>query len=289
MCDNIVVETDVSRGLYHFSIVGLPDKAVEESKDRICAAIKNSGFDSPKTKNHKITSSLAPAHLKKEGSSFDVPIALSYLHAIGTIKGNLETVVALGELSLSGDIKAVKGILTIVRHACESGFKEIFIPSANEEEVSLLSNHYSNTRIYAPLSLTELVLHLQCKKKLPALQEKTRVPKKSQSHIKTEEDKSVVFEDIVGQETAKRAALIAIAGRHNMLLCGPPGTGKTSIMLRSLGQYIIQNSNDQILFLAYTNRAVDEICEALQMVSLDFLRIGSRHTAHKKFWKSRRF
>ncbi|KKT85573.1 MAG: ComM competence protein M, partial [Parcubacteria group bacterium GW2011_GWD1_44_9] len=126
----ISVETDISRGtLFAFAIVGLPDKAVEEARDRVSAAIKNSGFKSPKAHNHKIVVSLAPADQKKEGPAFDVAIALSYLVANKDIVFDHEGKLFLGELSLDGKVRPVHGILPIARFAKQEGFKELYVPT----------------------------------------------------------------------------------------------------------------------------------------------------------------
>ena len=124
----ISVEADLSKGLNAFSVVGLPDKAVEEARDRMSAALKNSGFTSPKQTNQKTVIALAPADLKKEGPLFDVAIALSYLLARKDIEFNPEGKLFLGELSLDGMLRPVSGVLPIVRQAKEEGFKEIFVP-----------------------------------------------------------------------------------------------------------------------------------------------------------------
>ena len=118
----ISVETDVTNGLYSFTIVGLPDKSVEESRERVHAALKNSGFDSPKSRNHKLTVSLAPAEIKKEGPVFDVPIAISYLIAVGDIIGNFSDTIFVGELSLGGDLQPLRGALALATTAKKNGF-----------------------------------------------------------------------------------------------------------------------------------------------------------------------
>src|SRR3972149_10982641 len=127
----VTVEVDTFRGLNAFSIVGLPDKAVDEARDRVGSAIKNSGFTSPKSVNQKTIVSLAPAEIKKEGSFFDLAIALGYLLCIGEIKFNPEDKIFLGELSLSGELKAVRGILPLVLMAKDGGFEEIYLPEEN--------------------------------------------------------------------------------------------------------------------------------------------------------------
>ena len=124
----IEIESDLSRGLFSFAIVGLPDKAVAEAKDRVSAAIKNSGLESPKSRNKKVVISLAPADIKKEGPSFDLPIALSYLLSSGEMNFDPKNKMFLGELALNGDIKKIKGVLPAAILAKKKGFTEIFVP-----------------------------------------------------------------------------------------------------------------------------------------------------------------
>lgn len=213
----ISVETDISRGLNAFAIVGLPDKAVEEARDRVSAAIKNSGFESPKAKNHKIVISLAPADQKKEGPSHDVAIALSYLAANNDITFDHEHKLFLGELSLDGKVRPVRGILPIARFAKENGFKELYVPNENVREAAIIDG----IDIFGISNLTELIEHLSGTNKL----------KKSEltvvDNIKLTSD--IDFSDIRGQERAKRGLLIAAAGGHNSAMYGPPGTGKTML------------------------------------------------------------
>ncbi|MDP2651330.1 MAG: YifB family Mg chelatase-like AAA ATPase [bacterium] len=213
----ISVETDVSRGLYAFSIVGLPDKAVEEARDRVSAAIKNSGLTSPKTKNHKVVISLAPADLRKEGPSFDVAIALSYLLATEEIEFDPEGKLFLGELSLDGKIRPIRGILPIARFAKEAGFKELYVPEENAEEAALIDG----IAVYGVSSLDKLIKHLTGGGKVV----KTPTTKLSRRDIHNKVD----FCDVRGQERAKRGLLIAAAGGHNVAMYGPPGTGKTML------------------------------------------------------------
>src|SRR3989344_1639476 len=132
----IDIEVDLSKGLHAFSIVGLGDKSVAESKDRVGAAIKNSGWKSPKNKNQKVVVSLAPADIKKEGPIFDLPIALAYLIATGDIRAETEKRVFVGELSLDGELRPIKGALPITQKAKSAGFSEIFLPLQNAPEAS---------------------------------------------------------------------------------------------------------------------------------------------------------
>jgi magnesium chelatase family protein len=134
----VTVEVDISRGLYLFQIVGLPDKAVEESRERVISALRNSLDINPKSQNEKVIVSLSPAELKKEGAYFDVAIALGYLSSAGFIKGETTGKIFIGELSLNGDVQPVRGLLSIAQWAREAGFTEIFIPKGNEIEATFI-------------------------------------------------------------------------------------------------------------------------------------------------------
>lgn len=230
----IDVETDISNGLHNFSIVGLPDKAVEEARDRVSAAIKNSGFPAPKSQNKKIVISLAPADIKKEGVYFDVAIALGYLTSMGDITVSLENKVCVGELSLDGSIRKVKGILPIVKKAKEAGIAEIFVPFDNRTEASYIDG----ITIYAPKTLKELVEHLEHKRPLP------HVPHTHLKDVPSETNGGLSH--IKGQEVAKRALMIAAAGKHNIAFFGPPGTGKT-LLARGLAHIMPPLSFDEAL------------------------------------------
>lgn len=213
----ISVETDISRGLNSFNIVGLADKAVEEARDRVSAAIKNSGFDSPKSKNHKIVISLAPADQRKEGTAYDIAIALSYLAANKDITFDPENKLFLGELSLDGKTRPVRGVLPIARFAKENNFKELYVPMENVSEAAIIDG----VDIFGISSLTNLIEHLSGIKKIKKADLTKISSVKSFSHID--------FSDIRGQERAKRGLLIAAAGGHNCAMYGPPGTGKTML------------------------------------------------------------
>jgi len=237
----VTIEIDISRGLFSFSLVGLPDKAVEESRDRVSAAIQNSGFKSHKQKNEKVVIALAPAELKKTGPIFDLGIALGYLLSSGDVEFDSENKLFLGELSLDGYLRPVRGILLLVRYAKELGFKEIFVPPANAREAALIKG----VSIFSPLTLNDAVAHLDPKgtyarvaqhsvkksnkhlfERLTTLLPHNPTPLENKKSSATHSTRSSL-KDIRGQEGAKRGLEIAAAGGHNILLFGPPGTGKT--------------------------------------------------------------
>lgn len=205
----VSIETDLSRGLHAFTLVGLPDKSVEESRDRVSAAIKHSGFDSPKSRNQKIVISLAPADLKKEGPMFDLPIALSYLLAADDIRFDPEPYLFIGELSLDGQLRGVRGILPLVAEAKKQGKRAIFVPKENEEEAALVPG----IEVYGASSLEEVIAHVNTKpagaqagkKKERPLGKIIVTPQtKLEPHYG---ETKFAFEDIRGQESAKRAAI----------------------------------------------------------------------------------
>lgn len=214
------IEIDLSRGLHSFAIVGLPDKGVEESRDRVSSAIKHSGFTSPKSKNQKVVISLAPADLKKEGPVFDLGIAIAYLMANGDLSADVSKSLFLGELSLDGKIRRITGVLSAVKEAKSKGFTEVFLPKENAEEGALIDG----ISIYGAETLTEVIHHIMTdsNRKL-SLQPRTQLPKK------IETGDAVDLNDIRGQEHVKRGLEIAAAGGHNIALYGPPGTGKTML------------------------------------------------------------
>ena len=221
----VSVEVDISRGLNNFAIVGLGDRAVAEARDRVGSALKNAGFESPKSKNQKTVVSLSPADLKKEGSHFDISIALGFLIAEGLETENLDKTLFVGELGLDGTVRPVRGILPIVIAAEREGFKTIFVPKENAQEASLVEG----VDIFPMRNLKELIEHIQkptdtnADKNTIALYQRII---KNEIHVPVIEND---FADIVGQESAKRGLLIAAAGGHNIIMYGPPGTGKTML------------------------------------------------------------
>jgi len=219
----VSIEVDLSRGLHAFSIVGLPDKAVDESRDRVSGAIKNSGFKSPKAKNQKIVVSLSPADLKKEGPFFDLAIALAYMLAGGDIKFNPSKKIFLGELGLDGNLHGVRGVLPLTQAAAKHGFEEIYLPKENATEAALVEG----IKVFGVNSLKEIAEHLDENKK--EKQTKKIIPEIKTKIIYKKEIQGGDFSDIRGQESAKRGLEIAAAGGHNIAMYGPPGTGKTML------------------------------------------------------------
>lgn len=212
----IEVETDILSGLPGFTIVGLPDKAVEESKERVRSAIKNSGATFP---DRKVTVNLAPGDLPKEGPTFDLPIAVSILLSSGQLQFDSEQALFLGELSLNGKLRISKGVLPMVLAAKERGIQNIYIPIQNKKEAEIVNG----VNIYPVESLKELYNHLVGNSAISPL-----VPIRFNAERgKSEYDFDL--KDIKGQAYVKRAVEVAVAGGHNILLKGPPGAGKTLI------------------------------------------------------------
>lgn len=213
----VTIETDIANGLHSFSIVGLGDKAVDEARDRVSAAIKNIGYVSPKQKNQKVVVSLAPADTKKEGSIFDLAIAIGYLIASGDLNIKQKRTLYIGELSLDGDLRKIHGVLPIVQKAKLSGFDEIIVPKQNAEEAAIIKD----INIFGASNLNEVIEHISDRKQIEK-QPPTDL-------LYNRPNISVDMDDIRGQESAKRGIEIAAAGGHNIALYGPPGTGKTML------------------------------------------------------------
>src|SRR3990167_5519160 len=235
----VTVEIDITKNTLHsFTLVGLPDKAVDESKDRMSSALKNSGFPSPKNQNQKIVISLSPADLKKEGPYFDLAIALAYLLSAGEIDFDPKGKIFLGELSLNGELQPIKGVLPLTEQAMRLGYKEIFVPFANAKEAALVKG----ITIYGAKSLREVIDHVSEGEKI----QRKILPQRPTAIIHKDITHDIDFSDIRGQESAKRGLEIAAAGGHNIALSGPPGTGKT-MLARVFSHILPELSNDDIL------------------------------------------
>lgn len=219
----VAVETEISSGLSNFILVGLADASVQEARERIRSAIRQSGFEFPKT---RITVNLAPADQKKTGSSFDLPIAMAILMREGLLDaGQVSNTLFVGELGLDGRVHGIRGALSMALLAKQTGYKKLFLPEENVREAATISD----VEIYGVPTLRALIRHLRHEETLPI----TEISKADSQQMPPIDP----FAEVRGHAFAKRALEIAAAGGHNVLLYGPPGSGKT-LLARSFAQLL---------------------------------------------------
>jgi magnesium chelatase family protein len=240
--EKVSVEADVVRGLAHFTIVGLGDRSVSEARDRVSSAIRNSGYTSPKQTNQKVVVSLAPSEIKKVGSRYDLAIALSYLVASGQIPPVQGDVAFIGELSLDGNVRSVVGALALVLGASRLGITHVFVGEDSFEELVATELDFG-VRIHCVTSLRDVVGHV-C----------GRCTYDVTHAVEFENFQEHPFVGIQGAAYAKRAAILAAAGNHNIALVGPPGTGK-SLIANAVAQ-LVPNLTDEQLFEVAAIRSI---------------------------------
>ena len=229
----VEVEVDISRGLPSFTIVGLPDTAVQESRERVRAAIKNSSLQFPGT---RLTVNLAPADLRKEGPAYDLPIALGILLANEQLWADLSSSLFIGELSLDGSVRHTNGVLPMAGAAKEHGFERVFVPAVDAPEASLIQG----VEVIAVETLGQLAMQLQGLEEMQPYQPDYNLEEEGPPEYATD------MAHVKGQEHVKRALEVAASAGHNVLMTGPPGAGKT-LLARAMPSILPSMSIDEAL------------------------------------------
>jgi len=263
----IEVEVDLTSGLHIFNIVGLADKSVEEAKERVSAAIKNSELVPPRKKNQRLIVNLAPADIKKAGPAYDLPIALGYLLASKQILFSPENKLFVGELGLDGKVRSVNGILSSALLAKRKGIKIFFVPKDNAKEAALVKN----LEVIPIESLAQAIAHLE-----------NRIIIKPQPATRIEEILgknlySINMAYIKAQETAKRAIEIAASGAHNLLMIGSPGSGK-SLLAKAIPSILPKMTRDEILEVTKIHSVAGKLHHKLPIITQRPFR-APHHTA----------